>query len=154
MPVHCTHCPPANQPVTTLNRDCYCISLDGAAFQDALATEVDGDELLRLIEERRPNLFSARPIFLSASQTERMANVIRAIEYVIAMPAYRATVLAGAPGIARHAPLGATGVSFGYDIHVHDNGIGLIEINTNAGGAMLNAVLPRRSGLVVIQWTK
>jgi hypothetical protein len=34
-------------------------------------------------------------------------------------------------------------VFFGYDFHVTEGGFGLIEINTNAGGAMLNAVLAR-----------
>ena len=38
---------------------------------------------------------------------------------------------------------GAKGVLFGYDFHVTQNNFGLIEINTNAGGAMLNAVLSR-----------
>ena len=32
---------------------------------------------------------------------------------------------------------------FGYDFYVAENSFGLIEINTNAGGAMLNAVLAR-----------
>lgn len=32
---------------------------------------------------------------------------------------------------------------FGYDFHLDEGRLGLIEINTNAGGAMLNAVLAR-----------
>lgn len=73
----------------------------------------------------------------------RMAQVVHAIESVVALPAYRDDVLATAPAIARHDPGGARGVFFGYDFHVADNSFGLIEINTNAGGAMLNAVLAR-----------
>jgi hypothetical protein len=34
-------------------------------------------------------------------------------------------------------------VFMGYDFHVHANGMGLIEVNTNAGGALLNALLAR-----------
>ena len=49
----------------------------------------------------------------------------------------------GVPAIARHDPGGAKGVFFGYDFHVAGGGFGLIEINTNTGGAMLNAVLAR-----------
>ena len=70
-----------------------------------------------------------------------MASVMRAVESVVALPAYRDRVLASAPTIARHDPGGAKGVFFGYDFHVRDSDVGLIEINTNAGGAMLNAVM-------------
>ena len=72
-----------------------------------------------------------------------MAQVVRAVESVVALPAYRAEVLSRAPAIARHDPGGARGVFFGYDFHVTESGFGLIEINTNAGGAMLNSVLAR-----------
>jgi hypothetical protein len=71
-----------------------------------------------------------------------MASVVHAVESVVALPAYREEVLAGAPAIARHDPR-ARSVFFGYDFHVDGDRLGLIEINTNAGGAMLNAVLAR-----------
>ena len=51
-------------------------------------------------------------------------------------------MLAWAPGIARHDP-GAQGVFVGYDFHLAPEGPRLIEINTNSGGALLNAVLAR-----------
>ena len=72
-----------------------------------------------------------------------MANVVRAVESVVALPAYRERILTDAPAVARHDPGGAKGVFFGYDFHVRDNDVGLIEINTNAGGAMLNAVMAK-----------
>lgn len=59
----------------------------------------------------------------------------------MALPAYREEVLARAPAIARHEPRGARSVFFGYDFHLDGDRLGLIEINTNADGAMLNAVL-------------
>ena len=126
-----------------MNSTCFCVSLDQAALRDALASELGAPELLALVEERCPYLFSARPVFISDSQTERMANVVRAIESVVTLPAYRSRVLDGAPAIARHDPGGAKGVFFGYDFHLRGDAIGLIEINTNAGGAMLNAVMAR-----------
>lgn len=126
-----------------MNSKCFCVSLDQAALRDALASELGSPELLALVEERCPYLFSARPVFISDSQTERMAEVVRAIESVVALPAYRSRVLDGAPAIARHDPGGAKGVFFGYDFHLRGGAIGLIEINTNAGGAMLNAVMAR-----------
>lgn len=129
--------------VELLNSNCFCISLEDGAVKRALKEELAAPEIFTLIEERCPHLFSARPVFISASQAERMAQVVRAIESVVAMPSYRAEVLAHAPAIARHYPGGAKGVFYGYDFHLNDDQLGLIEVNTNAGGAMLNAVLAR-----------
>jgi hypothetical protein len=124
-----------------LNSGCFCTSLDQDALKSALALELG--PLAELVEQRCPFLFSARPVFISDSQTRRMADVINAIEAVIALPAYRQHVLSNAPDIARMDPGGASGVFFGYDFHSQGDRIGLIEINTNAGGAMLNAVVAR-----------
>ena len=124
-----------------LNSGCFCISLDQDALKRALVLELG--PLAELVEQRCPFLFSARPVFISDSQTRKMAEVIEAIEAVIALPAYRQQVLANAAEIARIDPGGAKGVFFGYDFHLQGNRIGLIEINTNAGGAMLNAVVAR-----------
>ncbi|MES2757080.1 MAG: hypothetical protein V4693_06870 [Pseudomonadota bacterium] len=126
-----------------MNNHCYCVSLDPSALRDALACELGSPELLALVEQRCPYLFSATPVFISERQTERMAAVVRAVESVVMLPSYRRHVLEGAPAIARHDPGGAKGVFFGYDFHLRGEAIGLIEINTNAGGAMLNAVMAR-----------
>ena len=72
-----------------------------------------------------------------------MAQVMQAVEAVVALPAYREQVLAAAPAVARLGTGGPRGVFFGYDFHLDQGRLGLIEINTNAGGAMLNAVLAR-----------
>lgn len=136
--------PPLTPSVSErLNNKCFCVSLDDAALRNALASELGSPELLALVEERCPYLFSARPVFISDSQTARMADVVRAVESVVALPAYRRRILDAAPAIARHDPGGAKGVFFGYDFHLRGDAIGLIEINTNAGGAMLNAVVAR-----------
>lgn len=126
-----------------LNSECFCISLDTAALRQALESEIGQPGLFELIQQRCPYLFAARPVFLSQAHMARMAQVVQAIESVVALPAYRDEVLAAAPAIARHDPGGAKGVFFGYDFHATEGGFGLIEINTNAGGAMLNAVLAR-----------
>jgi hypothetical protein len=71
-----------------------------------------------------------------------MASVIVAVEAVVATPHFREAALAWAPGIARHDP-GLRGGLLGYDFHLGAAGPQLIEINTNPGGALLNAVLGR-----------
>jgi hypothetical protein len=127
----------------SLNRECFCKTLDSAALRDALQSQLHQPDLFALIEERCPHLFAARPVFITQTQRERMAQVVRTVASVVALPSYREAVLAHAPAIAGHDPGGAQGVFFGYDFHVAEGGFGLIEINTNAGGAMLNVILAR-----------
>ena len=92
------------------------------------------------LSELQPQFFSAADLKITASQRQCMADLIEAIEMVVALPAYRQHVLAQAPQIAR-LPGRAHGVFMGYDFHLGENGPRLIEINTNAGGALLNAYL-------------
>jgi hypothetical protein len=135
--------PPGPISMEVLNNECFCISLDTEALRRALESEIGQPSLFDLIQQRCPYLFATRPVFLSHEHMLRMAQVVQAVESVVALPAYREEVLATAPPIARHDPGGAKGVFFGYDFHVTEGAFGLIEINTNAGGAMLNAVLAR-----------
>jgi hypothetical protein len=129
-------------PAARLNASCLCVSHEREALVQALAAGSGDAEVSRLIAERCPHLFSRQPVFVSHQHAERIAQLIGAIESVIALPAYRAAVLADAPPIARQDP-GTHSVFFGYDFHVGPDGIALIEINTNAGGALLNAALAR-----------
>lgn len=138
-----THLNEGAESVQRLNAECFCVSLDQNALSHALESEIAEHDLVELIQQRCPHLFSARPVFLSQVHALRMHNLIRAIESVVALPAYREFVLADAPETARHPPPGQQSVFFGYDFHVNQSGFGLIEVNTNAGGAMLNAVLAR-----------
>lgn len=129
--------------VDSLNRECFCFSLDREALAHALDTELGAPGLSQLLHERCPSVFAAQPVFVAAPQLQRMAHVVRAVESVVSLPAYREQVLAAAPAIARVGSGGPLGVFFGYDFHLDHGRLGLIEINTNAGGAMLNAVLAR-----------
>ncbi|HRH85590.1 MAG TPA: hypothetical protein PLO41_01970 [Rubrivivax sp.] len=129
--------------MTALNRDCVCIGLDDAALSRALAAPADDVDLDALVRERCPHAFAAHPVFVDGAQLERMAKVVQAVESVVALPAWQDRVLADAPPIARHLAQGTRGVFFGYDFHLDGDRLGLIEINTNAGGAMLNAVAAR-----------
>lgn len=129
--------------IEVLNSECFCLTLDTEALRQALESEIGQPGLFDLIQQRCPYLFATRPVFVSHANMARMAQVIHAIESVVALPTYRAEILADSPAIASHESGGAKGVFFGYDFHVTEDGFGLIEINTNAGGAMLNAVLAR-----------
>jgi hypothetical protein len=133
----------ADSTVQQLNRECYCLSLEQGAIERVLRQDAANADVVALIGERCPNLFSATPVFISSAQLAQLRTFIEAVETVVALPSYRETVLAAAPAIAQRDPMGASGVFYGYDFHVHEDGFGLIEINTNAGGAMLNTVLAR-----------
>ncbi|WP_136416031.1 hypothetical protein [Herbaspirillum sp. ST 5-3] len=127
----------------TLNSGCFCTSLDEAALGHALESELGSPGLSALVREWCPYLFSAQPVFISTDHMARMAQVVGAVESVVALPAFRRAVLADAPPVAHYDAGGAKGVFYGYDFHIDGDSVGLIEINTNAGGAMLNAVLAR-----------
>lgn len=88
------------------------IELEGGAFADAIAP----------IQQQ---LFSNAVLHLEASQIDKMRSVITAVESVVGKPESNA----------------ALGVFYGYDFHVNEQGVHIIEVNTNAGGAFLNALL-------------
>ncbi|KKC34379.1 hypothetical protein WH91_03215 [Devosia psychrophila] len=125
-----------------LNKSCLCITLD----RDELALQLDREAgepgYFKNLTEQRPHLFSNVPVFLSGSALTEMHEIVEAIEAATQLPGYRDAVLAWAPDISQtdHGPAGAL---MGYDFHLGDEGPKLIEVNTNAGGAFLNAVLAR-----------
>ena len=127
-----------------LNAGCHCISLDREGLEAELERVSPGFHAE--VMAGRPHLFSDSVVFVGAEHVQRMARLVAAVERVVALPAWREHVLAYAPEIARHRTA-ARGVFLGYDFHL-GNGFGklgpqLIEINTNAGGGLLNALLAR-----------
>lgn len=127
----------------TFNHACFCISLDRDALAAALEAQLGDAALANMVRERCPHAFAERPVFVAASRLHRMAEVVRAVERVVAIPGWREHIMESAPATARHNPRGTKGMFFGYDFHSNGEALGLIEINTNAGGAMLNVVLAR-----------
>jgi hypothetical protein len=86
----------------------------------------------------RSHMYSAAVLRVPAGDLARMAALVTAVERVVALPAWQDYALALAPQSARVASA-ARGVFFGYDFHLGPAGPQLIEINTNAGGALLCA---------------
>jgi hypothetical protein len=125
-----------------LNQECFCITLDRDALCHALEREVGDPDFCATFIKSRPHLFSNAPVFLSESDTAGMHRIVHAIEAATRLPAYQEAVLSWAPEIARR-DFGPRGVFMGYDFHLATDGPKLIEINTNAGGAFLNALLAK-----------
>ena len=128
------------QLTATLNRSCDCTAADLSALRRRIEG-IHPDEKSEM-GETHPHLFSAHPYFVTHADAQRMRSIIAAIELVIALPRYQAAALARAPAAAQHDQ-GPAGVFFGYDFHLTPTGPKLIEINTNAGGALLNIQLLR-----------
>jgi hypothetical protein len=125
-----------------LNRSCRCITVDAAALAGALETGAATEGLYASILRQQPHLFSDTAVFLARRQFEEMQAAVAAVEEVVGSPAFRQRALAMAPEIAR-LDFGPRGAFLGYDFHVGPEGPSLIEINTNAGGALLNVALAR-----------
>jgi hypothetical protein len=125
-----------------LNQTCLCVTLDRVALGKALEREAGDPAFVEKFIRPRPHLFSNVPVFLSADAVAEMQECVLAIEATARLPSYQAAVLSWAPQIAQrdHGPVGAL---MGYDFHLGGDGPRLIEVNTNAGGAFLNALLAR-----------
>jgi hypothetical protein len=123
-----------------LNQECFCIDVDPVrvwrAVEQSTAGIVPGEVLAR----ERAHLFSNAPVFLSQADLIAMGEVAQAVEALGQLKPFQAEALAWAPEIAR-TDFGPRGAFMGYDFHLTPNGPKLIEVNTNAGGAFLNAIL-------------
>lgn len=130
------------QRVEQLNSQCRCVSLNQEALRAELWQQQDDINLYRMIIEERPHLFAESAVFVTDTCIQRQRDIIAAVESVIALPAYQERVLAYAPDAAKFITK-AHSVFFGYDFHLSTEGPQLIEINSNAGGALLNAIVAR-----------
>jgi len=147
-----------------LNADCHSALVDRAALERAM--RVQGEAWYERVTARCPHLFADAAVFVTAAQVRQMREVIEAVERVVKLPGLEQDSLpsptggrgAGGEGDANPLPnpLPFTGegtnaapsahektlgVFYGYDFHLNVDGAHLIEINSNAGGGFLNALL-------------
>lgn len=125
-----------------LNRECFCIGIDRQALHAQLETVLRAHGLSGSLADSHPHLFSSLPVFVSRRHLEQTARVVAALEEVVARDAYRQAVMAWAPDSAVFDP-GSPGGLLGLDFHLGSEGPRLIEVNTNPGGVLLNAVMAR-----------
>ena len=129
----------ASSQAETLNADCRSALLDHAALQRAM--QAQGAAWHSLVTERCPYLFADVPVFITAAQMQQMRDVIEAVHRVAALPGWQAASQALTSATDESSPHRAQSVFFGYDFHFDAQGVHLIEINTNAGGGFLSALL-------------
>ena len=123
-----------------LNAGCFCMTLDRNMLLQHLKIDTGHEKMWGELQFTHPHLFASTPTFVSEHDLLRMLATTQAAERVSRLAAYREQVLSSAPELSRHG-FGPLGVFMGYDFHITPDGPKLIEINTNAGGAFLNAAL-------------
>lgn len=122
-----------------INRRCTCDVADVGSLRNAL------DDLLAVGSEPadpalHAHLFSPYALFVERAALEVMGQVAATLFQVAKNRRYVEHVMQWAPAIARHDP-GSPGGILGLDFHLTDAGPRLIEVNTNPGGLLLNALL-------------
>ncbi|MEO8161677.1 MAG: hypothetical protein ABI588_09680 [Arenimonas sp.] len=123
-----------------LNRECFCLAIEPKALQAQLDIVLGRLGAATSLAHSHPHLFSALPYFVARPHIDKIASIVETIEAVVSDPNYQTAVMAWAPESARFAP-GSQGGLLGFDFHLGPGGPRLIEINTNPGGVLLNAVL-------------
>lgn len=124
------------------NRSCFCITLDRDAMANAMQAVAVVPDFYATHIVSRPHLFANVPVFLPEADRDAMLAIVHAIEATARLPAYVDAVLQWASASARR-DFGPAGAFMGYDFHLGSDAPRLIEINTNAGGAFLNAFSAR-----------
>ena len=125
-----------------INQQCACLTLDSAALERSLREQLGADCGEILGSAAWQGFFARTAVFLPESELRRMREAVRVLEQATRLPAYADEVLQWAPAAAGIDP-GPAGAFMGYDFHLSEAGPKLIEINSNAGGAFLNAALAR-----------
>lgn len=123
-----------------LNAHCFCRTLD----LDRLREQFEGSPLqigrMHDVLQTRPHLFADTVVFISERIRQQIEDTVAATQRVADLPGYQEQALARVDCSAQ-IDYGLKSACMGYDFHLNESGAQLIEINTNAGGAMLNAVL-------------
>jgi hypothetical protein len=109
-------------------------------MREAIASTLGAHGLPGALAESHPHLFGALPVYVSREHLGQVERVVSAVEEVVGLPAYQAAALRRAPEIAWFDPHSPGGL-LGLDFHLTPSGPRLIEINTNPGGVLLNAML-------------
>lgn len=121
----------------SLNQRCACEVVDVLRLHESIRSDFPE---FTTDPSVHAHLFSPYALFVDRAALEAMGRVAAALFDVASNPQYRQHVLQWAPNIGSHDPGSAGGV-LGLDFHLTVDGARLIEVNTNPGGLLLNAVL-------------
>lgn len=113
---------------------------DAALDRDRLraAFPADGEASFDAVTASAPTLFAAGPVFVAPHDLDAIAEAVGAL--------HRAALAIPPPADALIPGRDGPGLLMGYDFHLTPDGPRLIEVNTNAGGALLAARATEASG--------
>lgn len=120
-----------------LNQRCACELVDVVRLHEVIRSAFPGFTSDPTVHA---HLFSPYALFVDRAALDAMGRVATVIFDVAANRRYRQHVMKWAPSTATHDPGSAGGV-LGLDFHLTVDGPRLIEVNTNPGGLLLNAML-------------
>ena len=141
----------AASAAASLNRQCGCAVIAPAELHARIEQALQ--DAGGLDPRLHANLFAPQALFVDRASLATMEQVAHALFEVARSGAYAERVLAWAPPLARRDPHTSGGV-IGLDFHLTDHGPRLIEINTNPGGLLLNALaLDAVNSCVPHAWT-
>lgn len=124
-------------PAQLLNEHCQCVSSDREQLLGTLRGGL-GEQAGQV--EFADALFAQFPVFVDGRVVRQIQGVVSAVHELVTQPGFVQEALANAPETAAWDQ-GTQGILHGFDFHLSDGGPQLIEINTNAGGALLNVAL-------------
>ncbi|CBL43712.1 conserved hypothetical protein [gamma proteobacterium HdN1] len=130
----------ANRASSHLNRQCQCVTLDRERLVSVLDAQANRPGFGVQLLQSHPHLFSSTSTFVSEDHLFQVQALVDAVRRLAAHPSFQEYVFSRADPAAR-VSVPYESVFFGYDFHIDPEGPKLIEINTNAGGALLNAAL-------------
>lgn len=123
--------------IEMLNDQCFCIPAQSTKMQAILSQRLH--DVCALDPVFKP--FSDAAVFLRKEDRDAMNALIKSIESVVGLPAYRASIFDRQPELLKNIQPNTSGLMMGYDFHITEYEPKLIEINTNAGGAFVAKML-------------
>ncbi len=124
----------------SLNQGCFCLTVDPGVVREAITAALGFHGLPGGLADSHPHLFAKLPVYLSRRHISQVERVVAMLEEVVGLAGYQAAALSWSPQVARFDPHSPGGL-LGLDFHLTSDGPKLIEINTNPGGVLLNALL-------------
>ena len=96
--------------------------------------------------DARPNYFAGTAVFMSEAQRKSMMDQISAIEFLAKNTAYQKEMARRLDDPIFDQQGRTRGAFMGYDFHMTNDGAKLIEVNTNAGGALIVNAMSKALG--------
>lgn len=131
---------PCSSLTEQLNKECFCVPIDNSGLDGKFDQLIGQPGFSAKLRQTHPHLFSNVATFVSERHVQSIQELITAVEKITQNEKFSASILSDNEDTTQLSPPQKS-VFFSYDFHIDGPNLHLIEINTNAGGALLNAYL-------------